>query len=344
MTLTPRKDSGIYQARVAGQRISLGTRSHREAREIARSANLTQIEKTAAGGKAARRALIAITRTRGLTLESAAAEWHQIAAACGRSRLTIEKNQSTLAHWFSQRPEIAALRPEDLDESHIAPWINSGTDNRGSRQRRLAVLRSFCTFLVTRDYATTNPAANVVVDMRALSHEQKEARQVLAFTPEEVATLLKRLPEGFWRDATAIAWATGLRIGDVIQLEWASFAVPGHIIVWHEKTRERVCLPITDRTTPGLIDVLNRLPPSDHRYVFPEQQRDFTFDASGRARYSVYFTRYARRAGIQGKSFHSLRHGRIQAWKAAGFSLDQCQRYAGHRSSKTTEHYLRTRR
>lgn len=342
MTVTPRPDSGIYQARVAGQRISLGTRSHKEARELARTANLAQLEKTAAGGKAARRALIAITRTRGLTLESAAKEWHTVSAACGRSRLTIDKNEVTLNHWFREAPQIAAMRPEDLNESHVSGWINTGTDGRGSRQRRLSVLRSFCNFLVTRDYSTTNPAANVVVDMAVLTHEQKESRPVLAFTAEEVAHLLKALPEGFWRDATAIGWATGLRIGDVIQLEWASFSEPGSIIVWNEKTRERVCLPITDRTTPGLADVLGRLTPGE-RYVFPEQARDFAFDASGRARYSVYFTRYAKSAGILGKSFHSLRRGRIQAWEAAGFSLDDCQRYAGHKSAGMTKRYLRAR-
>ena len=148
--------------------------------------------------------------------------------------------------------------------------------------------------------------------------------------------------EGWWRWAVGISSATSLRLGDVCQLEHASFAVPGHLIVHTDKGLSRVLLPIDNAVTPGLAEILAEIPPTASPYLFPDEQRQYEDIKTGRPKFSVYFKRAVIALGLDatGKSFHSLRHSAISRWNAQGFSLDQCKTYAGHASSKTTKGYV----
>jgi integrase len=93
-------------------------------------------------------------------------------------------------------------------------------------------------------------------------------------------------------------------LSDIAQLEWRSFGEVGKIVVWTEKTNKRMELPVTQ----GLQDTVSEVVPvSDATYMFPAQ-REVIRDVRRRSLLSVQFGRLCARVGIEGKSFHSMRH------------------------------------
>lgn len=348
MKLVTNKASGrVYAKLKTGNaarpymKMSLGTKSAEEARKKAKAAKLPQIEAALQAGSLSQQAIARLTVGKKLSTEKAAEQWIASGPNRGDAPATLAKNRSVLDHWFNHTPAVRAMAPMSIDESHIAPFINRQDEDVGARtrMRQLSVIRMFLRYCADLGVAQGNAANRVKVDHRSLSHEQREPKKVAPFTTAEISKIVANT-EGWWRWATAISAATGMRLGDICQLEHASLAVPGHIIVWTDKRDGRVCLPIKDKITPGLAEALAEIPPSDSPYLFPEQKAQYDDVKSGRPKFSVYFSRELAALGIEGKSFHSLRHYAISRWKRDGFSLDECKDYAGHSNSKTTQGYI----
>lgn len=132
----------------------------------------------------------------------------------------------------------------------------------------------------------------------------------------------------FWRDVMEIAWETGLRLGDIINLESRSLTVyPGFITVWTEKTNRRVKVKVSDALYTKLTS--NTL----ENYMFPEWRKVPI------GHLTVEFCRHVDRAKIGHGSFHSFRYAYIQRAKAAGVPLNQIRQDVGHATEKMTEHY-----
>jgi len=141
--------------------------------------------------------------------------------------------------------------------------------------------------------------------------------------------------EIFWTFAVTIGDELGLRLGDICQLEWECFRNPRTVIVWTDKRDRRIEVPISER----IDELLTQIPVRDSKYLFPEQ-REIINDDKRRAVLSNTFLRACRRIGIQGKSYHSLRHATLTRWKKEGMSLEDIAVAAGHGNTKATEGYL----
>lgn len=347
MKLAVNKASGRVYARLkTGNpaqpyiKITLGTKSAEEARRKAKEANLGQIESALQAGQLSQQAIARLTVGKKFTVEQSAAQWLAAATNRGESPATTAKSATVIEQWLASSSALRSLPPMAIKEEHIAPWINRSADvGVATRRRQLSVLRMLLRYCADLGIAQGNAANRVNVNTRALTHAQREPKQVAPFTAAEVKKILTHT-EGWWRWAVGISYATGLRLGDVAQLEHASLAVPGHLIVHTDKRDRRVCLPINDRLTPGLAEILSEIPPTDSPYLFPEQAKQYEDITSGRPKFSVYFGRLLAGMGIERRSFHSLRHTAISRWKREGFSLDECKSFAGHTNTKTTQGYV----
>jgi integrase len=130
-------------------------------------------------------------------------------------------------------------------------------------------------------------------------------------------------------------WETGLRLGDICQLEWSCFDRPHEVIVWTDKRNKRVAVPVS----PELSLLLTGIPVQDDGiYLFPEQ-RATLLDPDRRAGLSVYFKRHCERAGIKDKSFHSLRHAFVQTHREHGETWKHIAQAIGHSCEETTKGY-----
>ena len=334
MKLKKKPNGYVYAILSDGKALSLKTKSMATAKELAKEAQLDKIEKNTRAGEVSRRAIEALIT--GHVLTDVINEWEGWASSVAMSPLSIRRNRQILTAWVSGLPDI---RLADITEAHIGDFINAeGKSTAATRHRQLAAIRSLFNFASARGLVTGNVSKNARVDLRALPHAQREVKQVQPLNKSEVSEIFLGA-DTFWRAVTGISYATALRLGDVIGLEWDCLSVPHHIVVWTEKRDRRVCLPVNEEVTPGLAEALALVPYNTTPYLFPEQ-REILLDPPRRARFSVYFGRLCKKAGIKGKSFHGLRHARISEWSKAGFSLDQCAEFAGHKSTRTTEGYV----
>jgi integrase len=97
--------------------------------------------------------------------------------------------------------------------------------------------------------------------------------------------------------------------------------------------------------------MLTELPVEDPTYLFPEQ-RKIHLDIARRALLPVQFSRICARLGIEGKSFHCLRHAfatqryakmdkeALARKLAATLSLDEIAALLGHSGNGTTRRYV----
>jgi integrase len=239
--------------------------------------------------------------------------------------------------------QVQHLTPTAIEPKHISKWVNH-SGSLATRKYKLAVVKSFFTFLIVKGWCQSNPAALVGIDFDALSHEQKEKKEQTPLTEEQVNLLLVKSDDPFWRFATLCAWETGLRLGDICNLEWPSFGTPGKLVVWTGKTNQRVEFNISARLT-GL---LSTIPVTDSKFVFPEQRRIIS-DEKKRAGLSTQFTRLCARCGFNGH-FHLLRHAAASSHAKHEMSdvleiireigLEKARKILGHKRAKTTHGYV----
>ena len=356
MKLTTNNASGRIYARLkTGDptqpyiKMTLGTKNAAEAKKKAKDLNLAQIEAALQLGPLSQRAIARMTVGRKLTTEQAVKRWLEAGAARDEAEATTAKNEAVMNQWFARNPSLRKLPPSAITTEHVSTFVNRHDEDVGfnTRQRQLTVIRVFLRFCADLGIVHGNVAGSGLLEVqhRKLTHDQMEPKKVLPFSEAEIRRIMDNT-EGWWRWATAISAAAGLRLGDVAQLEHGAFSVPGHIIVHASKRLKRVCLPINSKLTPGLAAIMAEIPPSDSPYLFPDEALQYDDVKAGRPKFSIYFGRILDSLGIdrQGgrKSFHSLRHTAITRWERIGFSLSQCAEYAGHSSTKTTKGYVHT--
>jgi integrase len=180
----------------------------------------------------------------------------------------------------------------------------------------------------------------VAVDRSKLSHKAKEKKKRKAFTEFEYKHIMRNA-EHFHREATALAWWTGMRFSDIARLEWDSIDFKAKTLTVHtKKTDARICLPLMDPLIGGgvLLKILTDIEVRHDDYCFPEQ-RALDMDPSKRATLSTYYGRMLARLNISGKSFHCLRHSFVTRCKKEGKTLEEIALWVGHSSEQTTEIY-----
>ncbi len=276
-------------------------------------------------------------------------------------------NSATTIRAWARDMKLNDTPVQDVTVKHINNWVNAEDSGKlGNRQFKLSVIRSFFKFVSIKEWLTgPDPSRLAVVKYNQIPHRQKETREVDVFdTCEfmEVLGLLSRkiddlharikstkLGKGqnkliakrqrllFWKCATIIGRCVGLRLGDICQLEWASFD-HGKFIVWTDKRNKRVDPYIWNREL--FVEMQALIPfDTDTQYCFPHERKIHL--SNRRASLSVEFGRLCQQAELKGRhTFHGLRHTYATECGRMGIPTPHIARSLGHSSTKTTEGYM----
>lgn len=325
---------------------STKTKDRAKAEKIAKDCKIEEIEAASRAGLLTMNVLSVLTSGKAATtVEGALEAWNQAQRDRGHSPASVIHSGQTIRH-FCNDLGLLKLPIVSITENHISSWINRECPVKAiSRVRFLGEIRALFSFCLHKGWIYANPSALVTVDLSKLSHSQKEKVKRIPFTDEEVERILEitgptsesKFRSAFWHAATAISRWTGLRLGDICRLEWASLNnVPGRIVVWTMKMDKRIDLPIEPQR---LQDIIDNLINEDPQYVFPFQRAMHTGQLF-QAYLSTDFTRILRNLGIKGKSFHCLRHTYIEACHSAGMPMPHIAQNVGHSHTATTRGYL----
>lgn len=334
MKIKANNSTGVYYAHITGSNpINLKTRSRTEAVRLAKAAKLEELEFAAKTKILTAEAVQRLSAGGKVSGAKALNRWRELSQpVLGLSPATIHSYDAHINRFLV----TAKLndRPISMAEAkHVDAFVNAEDDTAAStRQMRKASLDSFFKVCLAEGYVLRDPGALVRVRYSEMTFDQKEPTTRTPFTEDEVSRLLT-VQSPFWGAAIRLSLNYGLRLSDVAQLEWSSFDRPDKVVIWTDKRDRRIVLPRVpdvDRVLP------NR---TKHRYVFPDRAAVAT-DMKRRAGLSVQFSRILRSIGIEGKSFHCLRHTFATQRAHLGDTTDEIRLKLGHVDTATTEIYV----
>ncbi|MFZ2656302.1 MAG: site-specific integrase, partial [Victivallales bacterium] len=159
------------------------------------------------------------------------------------------------------------------------------------------------------------------------------------FTDDEIQKILEN-SETFWRSASIISCHTGLRLKDIVLLEWKQIdfetkeikLIP-HKIARYNKT---IAIPLHD----DILAMLKDVPKTDKKYVFPEVIHRHRENSE----FHTVFTNILETSGIKDNDkgivgFHSWRKTFTTNASSAGIELEEIRKMVGHSKIEMTEHY-----
>lgn len=145
-----------------------------------------------------------------------------------------------------------------------------------------------------------------------------------------------------WGALVLTAWRTGLRINELIALEWCAVDLrKATLVVRRGEWHGQVGTPKSNRVrivplTQDVIEALRALPRT-HSRVFVHKGKSLTYDS---ARWAI--KKACRDAGVPHTSFHPLRHTFATELDARGAHPKTIQDLLGHSTLAMTMRYLHT--
>jgi integrase len=258
-------------------------------------------------------------------------------------------------------PALGTRKIRDLDVDDIAKWIRK-LEARGLSTSTIEnyskPLRGALAFAVRRGYVASNPMDALTVDDRPVKRVRDKARE---WTPQEIQDLFWAARA--WHKEAAgstadyepllrVAVFSGLRLGEILGLQWQDVDLEhGAINVARQWTRHEQYTGTKTKAghrrvpvRPELVALLKGMKESafsrglakPEDLVFPNRNGD-------PKRHRVVQRAYdsiATKAGLEGTSFHDLRHAYASIAISAGADVVFLSRVLGHaRPSVTLDIY-----
>jgi integrase len=203
----------------------------------------------------------------------------------------------------------------------------------------LGTLKSAFNYALKLNFISENPFNKV----NKITIPDKER---LSISEIELNSLLDVIDKKYFRNIVLFAVNSGLRQGEIINLQWKDIDFSNLTITirnkatFKTKTGKMRIIPLTNKLREILKDIagnpenvlsINTINPEN--YVFKNIQG---YKYSGD--YITHlFKRYCRKAGLPGKyHFHCLRHTYITNMIRAGININYVKELAGHSEMKTT--------
>ena len=158
------------------------------------------------------------------------------------------------------------------------------------------------------------------------------------FTPKDFEKLVNALPERWLREVIIFAVLTGMRRGEILNLQWNQVNLTNRLVTiessptFKTKAGKRRSVPLNESAV-YLLEGRRNLSPSES--VFTLEGKQIKEDWL-----THKFKKRIRKLGLDGRlHFHSLRHTFASWLVQGGATLYEVQKLLGHSSSKVTEVY-----
>lgn len=206
----------------------------------------------------------------------------------------------------------------------------------------IGTLRSAFNYALKLDWINENPFSKV----NKIPIPEKER---LSISETELNSLLEVIDVKFLREMVLFAVNSGMRQGEIINLQWQDIDFSNSTITirnkatFKTKTGKMRIIPLTNRLRDILKDiagipenVLNIDLINPEMFIF-KNIRNYKYSAD----YITHlFKRYCRKAGLPEKyHFHCLRHTYITNMIKAGININYVKELAGHSEIQTTMIY-----
>ncbi len=287
----------------------------------------------------------------GMTFVEFADEWiesYEGRTSGGIRDSSRERYRRALARYA--KPFFGSMRLTDVQPRHVKRYAASLAPlglSYNSVRLAVAPVRALLATAAEDGLIRANPASGIRIPRPAIQPDDHAPSKILS--PQELERLLKVTPNR-WRLFVRFLAETGLRIGELLALEWRDVDLDNHqmhvrrTVTEHDrlappKTRHgRRTIPISTATAHELRR--RRLAAgTDQSPVFANRVGGRLIASNVAAR---VFKPAARTAGVPSASFHTLRHTCGSNLFRAGANVKQVQVFLGHstRSSRSTPTFI----
>ena len=197
----------------------------------------------------------------------------------------------------------------------------------------LGLIKLFFQWCINQNYILENPAEKI-------PRKHRVPPPPRAFTSEEIELILSNTNEQH-RDVYEFLLNTGLRSGELANLEWTDVDLENNIIHirikkdWYPKTITNRTVPLNSRARKLILRQ-----PRKSKYVFSTKTGGQYNDLYNRFAYLI--KKIAKKHGVEIKdaNIHTFRHSFATHCLMSGIDIYTVSRYLGHTSVKMTEKYL----
>lgn len=212
------------------------------------------------------------------------------------------------------------------DNRRLAPGLQGTPLKVSSLNRDLALLKHLFSYAVREGWLEKNPVSRI-----KLEKENNARDRVLE--PEEF-TRLQAHSAPHLQAINFVAYQTGMRQGEILQLTWDRVDLKANVIrlkAEDTKTNEGRLVPLTSELTSLLKDLYKV------RYL----TEDHVFLVKGESVNSIKtaFNAACRRAEIHGFHFHDFRHTAVTNMRRAGIDHLTIMKITGHKTLDVFKRY-----
>lgn len=193
------------------------------------------------------------------------------------------------------------------------------------------VLRAIWNRAKLWNYLNNNPFEQVKLKKRQL-------QKPVYVTEEQLWEVVKNIDSDVVRDAVIVAFYSGCRLGEIVNLTWQDVKLKDDLLIignkdFESKGRRQRTIPVHERVREILLKRLPKIIKKDKHFVFCKTHNNYPFTCDY---FSRSFKRGCRKAGLsEDLHFHSLRHGSITRMIMQGAPLPVVQKIAGHAQIST---------
>jgi site-specific recombinase XerD len=249
-----------------------------------------------------------------------------------------------------RRRPVSELTLEELTAAEVLAFLKhletERHDQIGTRNCRLAAIRSFYRYLADHDPLTAAQCAAVLqIPMK------KAVRPAVSYLDSEEVTAILRQPDRSTLEGQrdhallALLYNTGARIQEALGLcpSAVRLTAPPQVKLYGKGRKERIS-PLWPETAQLLVALLKRNPRPDHEPLFVNRYGRPLGAAGVRYKLAQYVTAAAKELPtLRDKriSPHTFRHTAGVQLVAAGVDVTVIRSWLGHVSLDTTNHYAR---
>lgn len=250
-----------------------------------------------------------------LTFVEAADKYFEIHLSKKKSAKKTKCTIECLKRYFGNKPlaRITTAAVQEFYNKRMAETTPS------TANRHFTVLNAIINkMLRLKLYRGENPCIGVA------KHKENPARTNY-LTKEQVRDVLTYI-SGRSQEMVAFAIGTGMRLGEILRLDWKDIDLTNNIIhIYISKSGYQREVPIM----PSLKMLLLNMQPQPYGKVFTISDKQVSAD----------FKHALKQAGICDIRFHDLRHTFASHFMMSGGSITDLQRILGHSDLKLTQRY-----
>jgi len=248
------------------------------------------------------------------------------------SEMTVEEHGRTLGVLLDYSGDVLLekVTPKMAEEFLAARLKNVAP---ATANKNLRTLKGVFGSAIRRGYLRANPFQHV-------SPARELEKEIRVLSEAEIESLVLACPDLKWKCFVSLALTTGLRRGELVNLEWDDVDLDeGMIRVrckagYRTKSGKNRGVPLISEVAPALRALREE---SGEGYVFKTSQ-----DTPWRNNVNRLFGKIVKDAGIEPCTIHDLRKTFLSYLANAGVNEAVVQKLAGHSSISTTiKHYSR---